>query len=52
MGFFSKSDKKDPSVGFIDYGKPKKDGSHNHIYNRGDDKTPAQKKADQAKKKK
>ena len=31
-------------AGAIDYGKTKKDGSHSHIFNRGGDQTPAQKK--------
>lgn len=35
----------------ISYGELKKDGSHNHTYNKGKDRTPAQQKADQAKKK-
>lgn len=30
----------------INYGKQKKDGSHDHRYNRGDDRTPNQKEGD------
>lgn len=33
-----------PSSGAIEYGRQKKDGGHNHTYNKGDDQTPAQKK--------
>ena len=32
--------------GVIDYGKQKKDGSHDHRYDRGDDRTPSQKSGD------
>lgn len=32
--------------GFIPYGKMKKDGSHDHRFNRGSDRTPAQKAGD------
>ncbi|MFG0787262.1 hypothetical protein [Delftia tsuruhatensis] len=35
--------------GAIDYGKQKKDGSHDHRYNTGDDRTPAQKQGDKRK---
>lgn len=35
----------------IDYGKTKKDGSHDHRSNRGRDRTPAQRAADSAKRK-
>lgn len=38
--------------GTIDYGKPTKDGGHNHTYNKGEDRTPAQKRADKNKQKK
>jgi hypothetical protein len=31
------------NMGLISYGKNKKDGSHDHRYNRDDDQTPAQK---------
>lgn len=34
--------------GLIDYGKQKKDNSHDHRYNTGSDRTPSQKKADKA----
>lgn len=48
MGLFDKlftgGNKTSPlSVGAIPYGKNKKDGSHDHRYNRDDDQTPAQK---------
>lgn len=32
--------------GVIDYGKQKKDGSHDHRFNIGEDRTPAQKAGD------
>ncbi|WP_156320455.1 hypothetical protein [Pseudomonas lini] len=32
--------------GAMPYGLPKKNGSHNHAYNMGEDRTPAQKAAD------
>lgn len=32
--------------GFIPYGKMKKDGSHDHRFNCGDDRTPNQKAGD------
>ena len=32
--------------GAIGYGKQKADGSHDHRYNTGDDRTPAQKEGD------
>lgn len=35
----------------IPYGENKQDGDHDHRKNRGGDRTPAQKKADQNKKK-
>ena len=35
--------------GAIDYGKNKSDGSHDHRYNTGPDRTPSQKKADNGK---
>ena len=38
--------------GVIDYGKQKKDGSHNHTYNKGKDRTQAQKEGDKKKGKK
>lgn len=38
--------------GAIPYGKIKQDGSHDHRYNCGDDRTPAQKNGDQKKKSK
>lgn len=31
---------------FIGYGEEKEDGSHDHRYNKGDDRTPAQKSGD------
>lgn len=37
--------------GLIDYGKQKKDDSHDHRYNTGSDRTPSQKKADRARQK-
>ena len=35
--------------GAIDYGKQKKDGSHDHRYNKGKDRTQAQKEGDKKK---
>ncbi len=35
-----------PVRGAMDYGKQKKDGSHDHRCNRGNDRTPAQKAGD------
>lgn len=35
-----------PMPGAVDYGRQKKDGSHDHRTNRGDDRTPAQKDGD------
>jgi hypothetical protein len=47
MGFFEKlltgSKSSSLTTGVIDYGKSKKGGGHNHIYNTGDDQTAAQK---------
>jgi len=39
-------------AGFIDYGKNKSDGSHDHRTNKGNDRTPAQKEGDKARTKK
>jgi len=36
----------------IDYGDQKKDGSHDHRYNKGNDRTPAQKRGDKKRRKK
>lgn len=52
MGFFDSlkdvfgSDDKDTSRGIISNGKQKKDGGHDHRYNTGNDRTPAQKEGD------
>ncbi len=35
----------------LDYGLQKKDGSHDHRSNKGDDRTPAQKEADKNRRK-
>lgn len=67
MGFFDKISKSINAVrkeipedtrqrledtrGAIPYGENKQDGDHDHRRNRGGDRTPAQKKADQNKKK-
>ncbi|MGX2955868.1 hypothetical protein ACWIYZ_02125 [Ursidibacter arcticus] len=40
-----------PSLEHIDYGKQKKDGSHDHRYNTGKDRTPKQKESDKKKRK-
>ncbi|MFC5694512.1 hypothetical protein ACFPU0_02920 [Pseudomonas sp. GCM10022186] len=34
------------TCGFVPYGKNRRDGGHDHRYNRGADRTPAQRKAD------
>lgn len=34
------------STGLVPYGRPKADGSHDHRFNRGNDRTPAQKRGD------
>lgn len=51
MGIFDKlfpaQSRRGPATfGLIDYGKSKKDGSHDHRTNRGEDRTPSQKKGD------
>lgn len=33
-------------TGFVPYGQAKRDGSHDHRFNRGGDRTPAQKHGD------
>ena len=38
-----------PISGAIGYGKQKTDGGHDHRYNTGDDRTPAQKEGDKKK---
>ncbi len=43
---FSNKDDKGQISSFIDYGKNKADGTHDHRTNKGNDRTPAQKKAD------
>ncbi|PWF25073.1 hypothetical protein [Corticimicrobacter populi] len=45
------NNRRDNSTGLIDYGKQKTNGGHDHRYNTGDDRTPAQKQGDQNKKK-
>jgi len=45
--FFGKKPSGLPISGVIDYGGKKKDGSHDHRYNSGADRTPAQKVGDQ-----
>jgi hypothetical protein len=39
----------DSSSGVVPYGEQKKDGTHDHRYNTGNDRTPAQKKGDKSK---
>ncbi len=51
MGIFDKlfgnNSKPSPQTsGVIDYGKQKNDGSHDHRYDTGNDRTPAQKEGD------
>jgi len=48
MSIFSIFNSKLPSTlrGVVDYGKQKKDGSHDHRYNSGGDRTQAQKEGD------
>jgi hypothetical protein len=46
---------RDSSIGIksvIDYGNPKRDGSHDHRFNTGSDRTPAQKTGDASRTKK
>ncbi|MBS0348824.1 MAG: hypothetical protein JSR69_20440 [Proteobacteria bacterium] len=43
---FGKKTSGSPQRGIVDYGHQKKDGSHDHRCNRGEDRTPAQKKGD------
>lgn len=41
----------DAICGLIGYGQQRKDGGHDHRYNRGQDRTEAQRKADQRRRK-
>lgn len=41
----------DIKKGAIDYGKQKNDGNHDHRTNKGEDRTPSQKKGDKARRK-
>ena len=60
MGFFDnlfdRKESKDTRFlqdrGFVDYGRNKPDGGHDHRTNKGKDRTPAQKKGDRARTKK
>lgn len=47
--FDNKSNGSTLKTGLIDYGRQKKDGSHDHRYNTGTDRTPSQRKADKQK---
>lgn len=55
MGLFDKIKSsvvdREAKTGIIDYGSQKNTGGHDHRTNKGDDRTPAQKKADQSKRK-
>jgi hypothetical protein len=54
MGIFDSlfgEDKSDPRQGAVPYGSQKQDGSHDHRYNKGEDRTPAQKQGDKNKNK-
>lgn len=54
MGFFDKllgNKSRSPMNSAIEYGKNKADGSHDHRTNIGKDRTPAQKSADEKKRK-
>ena len=53
MGFFDDilGNKGSGQSGFIPGGKQKKDGSHDHRTNTGNDRTPAQKEGDKKKNK-
>ena len=60
MGLFSKvldllahaqPPKAGGKVGFLPYGGNKEDGSHDHRFNRGNDRTPAQKAGDDKRRK-
>lgn len=46
--FGNKPGYQQPSSGAIAHGGQKKDGSHDHRTNTGDDRTPAQKNGDKA----
>lgn len=46
FSLFGKNNSGSPLRGIVDYGRQKKDGGHDHRCNRGDDRTPAQKKGD------
>lgn len=46
FSLFGKKTTGSPLRGVVDYGHQKKDGSHDHRCNRGDDRTPAQKAGD------
>ncbi|MFT5521586.1 MAG: hypothetical protein ACI9IA_002187 [Enterobacterales bacterium] len=45
-GLFSGSKSSDKGPGFIDKGRNKDTGGHDHRTNTGDDRTPSQKKGD------
>lgn len=53
MGIFDIFSPKKPdfSTGIIEEGRNKNTGGHDHRTNKGDDRTPAQKKADKEKRK-
>lgn len=48
---FGNGNSSSPLKGIVDYGEQKSSGGHDHRYNKGDDRTPAQKKSDNEKKK-
>jgi hypothetical protein len=49
FNLFGKKPSGFPVHGVVDYGNQKKDGSHDHRFNCGDDRTPAQKDGDKKK---
>lgn len=46
---YNKTDDSNLISGAIDYGQQKKDGSHDHRYNKGNDRTSSQKEGDKKK---
>jgi len=48
---FGNKESSHTTAGAVPYGNQKKDGSHDHRYNVGNDRTPAQKEADKNKSK-
>lgn len=47
FNLFSKKSTYEYVRGIVDYGSQKKNGGHDHRFNKGNDRTPAQKAGDQ-----